>query len=449
VSGGGGEPEALTTLDTEREESGHVWPSIVPGRDAVVFVISAGEGGPRVFSSLASGQLAVLDLTSGNVTRLGLEGVSPRYVQTGHLVYAVEDGSVRAVPFDVASLTVTGGPVPLVESVSVKTSGAANFSVSSTGALVYVPGGDMSSGAGNNLAILGLQGGLERLTLPQKAYAYPRISPDGTRVAVSTEDAAGVADVWIYDLAGATAPRQLTLGGANRYPVWSADGERVAFQSDREGDRGIFWQKADGSGTAERLTTPETGSAHTPDSWSPDGKTLSYTATSDAGPSIWLLSVQDREATVFAEQAGSVIAGAAFSPDGQWLAYYSNETGAYQIVVQPVPSTGAKYLVGGGGQPSWSPDGRELFFYFGGEIRVVRITPRPTFSFGEPTTLPLSGLVHRTPGPRAWDITHDGQGILGVVDAAGADAASGTSDAPQIQVVLNWIEELKRRVPTD
>ena len=133
VSGRGGEPEVLTTLDTEQGEDAHVWPFIIPGREAVVFVISTA-------APLTTGELAVLDLGTREVTRLGLAGFSPHYVSTGHLVYAAEDGSVRAVPFDATSLEVTGNPVPLVEGVEVKASGGANFSISDNGRLVYALG---------------------------------------------------------------------------------------------------------------------------------------------------------------------------------------------------------------------------------------------------------------------------------------------------------------------
>lgn len=151
VSGGGGEPEVLTTPDAEQDG----WPFIIPGRDAVVFVSSAGP--PRT-----TGQLAVLDLTTGDVTRLGLAGVSPRYVSTGHLVYAAEDGSVRAVAFDAASLT--GSPVPLVEGVSVKLSGAANFSISDAGSLVYVPGESFAEEVSRELVRVDREGNASPVT---------------------------------------------------------------------------------------------------------------------------------------------------------------------------------------------------------------------------------------------------------------------------------------------
>ena len=170
VSGGGGEPEALTTLDTEQREDAHLLPFIIPGRE--VFVIGAG-------LPLTTGQLAVLDLDTGDVTQLGLAGVSPRYVSTGHLVYAVEDGSVRAVPFDVTSLEVTGSPVPLIENVVVKGTGAANFSISDTGSLAYVPGRIVSND--RMLALVGRDGAVERLNVPRAPYLSPRLSPDGEK----------------------------------------------------------------------------------------------------------------------------------------------------------------------------------------------------------------------------------------------------------------------------
>jgi serine/threonine-protein kinase len=231
--------------------------------------------------------------------------------------------------------------------------------------------------------------------------------------------------------------------------VWSANGERVAFQSDREGDLGIFWQKADGAGTAERLTPkPVQGIAHIPDSFSPDGKALAYTAVKGLEAAVWIYSLQDKKTSVFAEKARARIASAAFSPpDGQWLAYQSNETGTGQIFVQPFPGTG-KYLVAKGGHPFWSPDGQEIIYNpAAGQIAFVSIDTR-TFSFGEPTIMPLSGLRSRNPftDPRVWDVMHDGKKIIGTADASADPTPSGTPAVPQIQVVLNWFEDLKQRM---
>ena len=140
------------------------------------------------------------------------------------------------------------------------------------------------------------------------------------------------ANVWIYEVAGTTAPRRLTFEGANRYPIWLADGERVAFQSNREGDLGIFSQRADGTGPVQRLTTPDEGVAHVPDSVSPDGETLSFTAAEREGSAVWMLALESLEATPFAVEPSTFLSQAVFSPDGQWVAYQDNESGATAAV---------------------------------------------------------------------------------------------------------------------
>jgi Tol biopolymer transport system component len=431
-------------------------PQILPGGKALLYTISTG-GGAEAWDK---GQIFVQSLKPGGARKPIIQGgADGRYVSTGHIVYAF-GGTLFAVPFDLGRLQVTGGQVPVVEGVRRSgATGSAQFSFSDTGSLIYIPGPvSATTGSGGVLATISLQSGqasapgIERLKAPPKAYAFPRVSPDGKQVAVSTDDAKDT-NVWIVDLAGATAPRQLTLGGANRFPVWSAGGDRVAFQSDREGDPGIFWQKADGTGTAERLTKPEKGIAHIPDSWSPDGKWLAYTAVKGNEFALWMLSLQDKKTTVFAEKAGARIGRAAFSPHGDWLAYQSTETGTNQIFVQPFPATGAKYPVVVGGHPFWSPDGQAIILNPGaGLIGTVLITTRPTFSFGPLLQLPggTSGLFSRNPAsdPRVWDITRDGKRILGVTNPSTGDASSssGTPAAPSIQVVLNWFEDLKQRM---
>ena len=311
VSGGGGEPEMLTTPNTEEGEVDHLWPFIIPGREAVVFVISTGV-------PLATGQLAVLDLSTGDVTRLGLAGVSPHYVSTGHLVYAAEDGSVRAVPFDASALEVTGNPVPLVENVLVKFSGAANFSISDTGALAYVPGRRVSSD--QTLALVGRDGTVEPLTVPPARYRSPRLSPDGAKLVVQTaEDDGGV--LWVYDLAGDAQIQQLTFDGDNQRPIWTPDSQRITFSSDREGTMSLYSMPADGSGVAERLTTADEGTFHWSGSWAPDGETLLFNVerVGLTDWDIWTLSANGRETQSLYDTPDAVYLGAELSPNGQWL----------------------------------------------------------------------------------------------------------------------------------
>jgi Tol biopolymer transport system component len=257
----------------------------------------------------------------------------------------------------------------------------------------------------------------------------------------------------------ATAPRRLTFGGRNRVPVWSPDGERIAFQSDREGDAGIFWQRADGMDSAERLTKPEPGTSHAPESWSPDGKTLLFNVTKGPDIPLWTLSLQDKKVTRFDEvhSATPTPTNATFSPDGRWVAYNSRTStsnAGTTLFVQPFPPTGAKYQIGSVGaiHPLWSPDVKDLFFYTVSastglsQISVVSVMTQPTFAFSSPTAVPKGeadggGLA----GQRNNDIAPDGKRFLAVVNTG---ATRTVSTALQIDVVLNWFEELKARVPT-
>jgi serine/threonine-protein kinase len=437
VSENGGKPELLVSV---KDEIAH-GPQILPGGKAILYTLrAAGE------SDWDKAKIVVQSLEQpGSARQLLFQGGrDARFVSTGHILYAYQ-GTVFAISFDVNQLRLTGGPTPVVEGVrnSGATTGASQFSVADNGTLIFVPGplSGGSSGALRTLAFRDRSGNeLERLKVPPRAYLFPRVSPDGTRVAVSTED--DKPDVWIIDLAGSSAPRQLTLGGNSRIPVWSApDGQRVAFRSNREGDDAIWWQNANGTGTAERLTKAETGSSHVPSSWSSDGKYLAYSVVG-TGPAVWILSLADKKAALFSDNASNP----AFSPDGRWLAYQSQETGQLQIFVQPFPATGAKYPVGPGGHPFWSHDGRELFYNPAPQqIGVIGITTRPTFLFGEPFIFATAGLQSRAPqnSPRVWDIAPDRKRLIGVTDMESpAEAAT-----QQIEVVLNWFTDLRARVP--
>ena len=439
VPAGGGEPVVLTTPDAEQGEVGHYWPSVIRGREAVLFGIDVGQG---------DSELAVLALDTGNVTRLGLVGDSPHYASTGHVVYAVEDGSVRAVPFDVERLEVTGNPVPLLEDVTVKNTGSANFSISDNGRLVFTSGAG-GGGAQRSLVWVDRQGREESLgeAWQPAPYVYPRVSPDGTRVAVAIAGNTDT-DLWVLDLARPGSRSRVTFGGNNQfYPVWSPDGSQLAFTDSNAGTNRVLLAPADGNGQVETLL--DRGERQFPTSWASDGNVLAIYIDNagETGRDLAMLPMdEDRTpvpflVTPFQERAG------AFSPDGRWLAYVSDESGQDEVYVRPVPGPGQQHTIStnGGAEPLWSPDGRELFYRRGNQVLVVATDTTDSFRAGGPQELFVgayasdpSGQSHGT----NYDIAPDGQRFLMVKTET---AIAGNT--PQINVVLNWHQELLERVP--
>ena len=352
-----GKPQTLVTVRPGEIADG---PQMLPGGQAVLFAI-ASEGGDDRWDKA---RIVVQPLAGGARKTIIEGGSDARYLPTGHLLYAYQ-GILLAVPFDLGRLETTGDAVPVVEGVLRATipdvnTGAAHFDVSNAGLLIYAAGLGV---AGRSLAFIDRRGGIERLNLPPSLYETPRVSPDGKRIAYSNNSGSD-RSIYIYDLSSSASPRRLTFGGRSRFPVWSADGLRVAFQSDRDGDLAIFWQRADGSDAGERLTRPEPGTSHLPNAWSPQGDAFVYTVFKDSVFSAWRFSVRERKAEPFSGVTTPVGGGMpqpSFSPDGQWLAYRSNESGS-TIYVQPFPATGAKYQIATGSSPVWSRDGKKLFF---------------------------------------------------------------------------------------
>ena len=309
------------------------------------------------------------------------------------------------------------------------------------------------------LALADRNGVLTPLAVPPGPYVHVRASRVGGRLAIGTDDGKD-AIVWTYELAGKDPPWRLTLTGQNRFPIWSPDGQRVAFQSDREGDLAIFQQRADGTGPVERLTTPEPGDAHMPESWSPDGRLMSFAVRKGSAFSLWTLTVTDKKAAPFGVVQSAEPIGSVFSPDGRWIVYASTPIGGALsspnrgIFVQPVPASGAHYQVPKQAldfHPVWGPKGTELFFVpsaVSGRLAAVSVTTRPnvTFpTFGSPVALSARVTAGRMSAEtRAYDILPDGR-FIGVVPTSGTEPW-GTAVA-QFRVVLNWTEELKQRVP--
>jgi serine/threonine-protein kinase len=348
------------------------------------------------------------------------------------------------VSFDLKQMQVTSGPVPVVEGVrryaTASVGHATQFDVSSTGVLAYVPGPARSGQ--DDVFLSDRKGEMTALKLPRGSYSYPRVSPEGKRIALETTDGKESV-VSVYDLSGASSLRRITFGGNNRWPIWSGDGKRVAFQSDREGDHAIFGQPVDG-GHAERLTRPEPGTSHVPESWSPRADLFLYSATTQSGTTLWVYSVRDRKASRFGDvMSGTFPTDAVFHPNGRWVAYQAGSFGAGEATtyVQPFPATGAKYEIALGGRPMWSRDGKELFFVPApSEFRAVSVQTDPVF-VTPPVTVPRRFGLAPPASPRPYDILPDGRIVyVDTVSPAGERSA-------QIHIVLNWFEELKARLP--
>jgi len=434
VSGQGGTPERLVAVDEKKGEAAAAYgPQLLPGGRAVLFTLATSAGWNEA-------QIVVQSLDSNERKVVLRGGRDARYVETGHLVYA-RSGTLLAVPFDLARLEVTGGPVPLVEGVrdAGGVTGATHFSVSGDGTLVYAPGGPGQE-AQRTLVWVSRNGAEQALGAPARPYGHPRLSPDGRRVAMEIGP-----QLWLYDLVRDTLTRLTFEGTENQAQIWTPDGKRIVFASNKEGSIGIFWQMADGSGGLERLSTPSQY-LQIPTSLSADGKLLVF---HENNPStvrdIWVLRLSDRKAqpflgTPFNEGRGT------FSPDGRWLAYVSDESGRPEIYVQPYPGPGGKWQISteGGTEPVWSRNGRELFYRSGTKMMAVETTTQPSFSAGKSRLL-YEGQYLTSVFPQlgtAYDVSPDGQRFLMVKELEQATSPT------QINVVLNWFEELKRRVPT-
>jgi Tol biopolymer transport system component len=248
---------------------------------------------------------------------------------------------------------------------------------------------------------------------------------------------------WLYDLSRETLTRLTFEGSANYNPVWTPDGKRIAFTSNKDGAANIFWQLVDGSGGLERLATSEYNQA--PMSWSPDGQVLAYIEVNPTtGRDIWMLQGGDRKAQPFLRTPATESAPR-FSPNGRWLAYVSNESGRFEIYVQPYLGPGEKWQISteGGTEPVWNPNGRELFFRSGDKMMAADVTTHPSFSAGKPKML-FEGPFEPAPTTFPnYDVSPDGQRFLMLKLVEQAEAAP-----TQINVVLNWFEELKQKVPT-
>ncbi len=445
VSARGGTPELL--VDAKGEYI--AVPRILPDGKTVMFTLITGDGLQIGLQSLESGERKML-----------FAGDLAHYLPTGHLVYAL-DNNLMAAPFDLNRLEVAGGPVVMVEGVfRSRPLMPSTFAVSKSGTLIYVPGTMDEAVPKRTLVWVDRKGQEQQLAAKPSTFRNPTISPDGTKVAL-TILARGNYDIWIYDLVRETTTRLTLSEGGDDWPLWTPDGQRILFSSNREGEIGrIYSKSADGSGSSEPVTLTQ-GGAFIPASLSSDGKALilmEIAVTGAVGFNIGIMSMADNKAESMLLEEEYMEAQPHISPDGQWMAYTSDESGRNEVYVRPLQEAagGGRLQVstGGGDSPLWSPDGRELFYRSGDAVMAVSIESKPTFGLETPRKL-FQGmyvpsdftLVGLELNP--WDIHPDGKRFLMMKPLPATDEEISSEGPRKINIVLNWDQELKQRVPVD
>ena len=440
---GGTSELIIPTMEGERIYG----PQLLPDGDSVLFSVDTSGNWDQA-------QIVVESLATGERTVLVEGGNDARYVPTGHLIYALGDG-LFAVAFDPDSLTLVGGAVSLVQGVmraGANSTGAANYGISQNGTLVYVTG----SAAANTRSLVWVdrEGREEEIAAEPSAYVYPRISPDATRVALDDRNADD--DLWVWDFAAETRTRLIVGEAGGRYPVWTPDGDRIAYD-DNTGN--IAWKAANNTGTSERLAgalRTEGGGDPNTYFFAPTGTALVFRdqGNPDTGNNIGMIALEDGAEPVWLLNESFNERNAELSPNGRWMAYQSDESGENEIYVRPFPNVDDDRVLvsnAGGSEPLWSRDGAELFYHNAGAgadaLMVAAVQPDgPVFSVDTRTPL-LDWPYYTGDGTtvgRTYDVSPDGQRFL-ALRRAGAD---GTATS-QIIVVQNWFSELERLVPVD
>jgi serine/threonine protein kinase/Tol biopolymer transport system component len=439
VSADGGTPETLI-----KAKSGvFVSPQILPDNKSVLF------------TDVLTGKIMVQSLKSGERKEL-FPGDTARYLPTGHIIYVVEN-NLFAVPFNPDKLEVEGGQVPVVGGVFKMLPPL--YAVSDSGTLVYVPqtmsaSPDSVASSGRTLVWVDRKGREEPIGAPLNEYRFPNISPDGTRAALTITSQQGD-DIWVWDIIRKTLTRLTFEGKSNMPPLWTPDGKRIAFWSNDRANNGygVYWKAADGTGQDEPLNS-KLDRTFSPFSWSKDGKILVGQESPDNQTfDIAIMSMEgDHERKPLLQQEYLELQPK-ISPDGRWIAYASTESGKHEVYVRSFPDVNRgrwQISTSGGDSPLWSPDGRELFYMNGDTVVAVSVTTDPTFNVvGTPGVLFRGAYVRALPGPDGtpWGIHPNGKRFLMMKPPASAGAAPVAAGPHKINVVLNFLEELKQRVP--
>jgi serine/threonine protein kinase len=432
ISADGGNPERFLKAQTEVAGA----PQPLPDGRSVVFVVQTGGGS----------QIAVQSMLESGKRKLLFAGTDVQYVPTGHLVYTWEN-RLYAVSFDIDRLETAGRPVSMVEDVR-------EFAVSDSGTLVFirasggtVPRATMMGVGPRSLVWVDRAGKEEAINIPHGYYLQPAISPNGKYVASTFADPKkNNPNILSWDLIRETLTKLTNDEANNNSPLWTPDSRRILFSSSREGKQGVYWMAADGTGEIGKLGSAPDRTV-TPICLSSDGKTL--VTLEIYGRNRFGIGTLNMDGDHTLRSLLPIGVQPRISPDGRWMVYTSGESGQNEIYVRPFPEVKKnKWTIStkGGDSPLWSRDGHELFYRNGDAVIAVSVENEPTFNPGKPRILFTgayvgTGLVEGTP----WDISLDGKRFLMLKKVEVPTTAE--EEPHRINVILNWFEELKQRVP--
>ena len=432
VSEGGGDERMLTAPDTAKGELGHWWPQVLPDGDHILFTAYR--------TPIDRATIEVVSIKTGKRKVLFTGGVSGLYVPTGHLLYAAGE-AIRAVPFDLKRLEVTGSARPVVDSVAMNpTDGAAAFDVSENGTLAYLP--VSSYVTETDLVLVDRRGNASRALPASDRYDNPRLSPDGRLISVDLRSASSVGDVWVFQVGRAGGTRVTSEAGRDFGAEWTPDGRELIYSSEHP-TYDLYRRAADASRPAEPLVAGGydryTGTVST------DGRLLAFVfSATNSGAELWTVPLRgDAKAARYLAN-GFNLAHPAISPDGRWMAYDSDEAGRVEVYVQSFPNPSLKrWKISPtyGSEPLWTRGGRELVYRKGDSVMAVTVDLEQG-RIGQPVAL-FGGPYPDNPGwtrPRSYDVSRDGERFL--MNRLPADRPP-----PRIAVVLNWFDELKAKMP--